>query len=74
MFEKFGEFNSAEEINECAAGLKDEGDEKSLYALAEENGLTKEDVEDYLDNCVDELCNTSMAAIGKLEVEEKEIS
>ena len=71
MFEKFGEFDSAEEINMCAAGFKDEGDEKSLYALAEENGLTKEDVEDYLDDCVDELCNTSMAAIGKLEVEEK---
>lgn len=71
MFEKFGEFNSAEEINECAAGLKEEGDEKSLYAMAEENGLAKEDVEDYLDDCVDELCNVSMAALGKLEVEEK---
>lgn len=73
MFEKFGEFNSAEEINACAAGLKDEGDEQSLYDLAEENGLTKEDAEDYLDDCVDELCNTSMAALGKLEVEEKEL-
>ena len=71
MFEKFGEFNSAEEINECAAGLKDEGDEESLYAMAEENGLAKEDVEDYLDDAVDELCNVSMAALGKLEVEEK---
>ena len=71
MFDKFGEFNSAEEINMCAAGLKDEGDEQSLYDLAEENGLAKEDVEDYLDDTVDELCNTSMAAIGKLEVEEK---
>lgn len=73
MFEKFGEFDSAEEINACAAGLKDEGDEDALYALAEENGLAKEDVEDYLDDCVDELCNLSMAAIGKLEVEEKEL-
>ena len=71
MFEKFGEFNSAEEINECAAGLKEEGDEESLYAMAEENGLAKEDVEDYLDDVVDELCNVSMAALGKLEVEEK---
>lgn len=73
MFEKFGEFNSAEEINACAAGLKDERDEQSLYDLAEENGLAKEDAEDYLDDCVDELCNTSMAALGKLEVEEKAI-
>ena len=71
MFEKFGEFNSAEEINECAAGLKAEGDKESLYVMAEENGLAKEDVDDYLDDAVDELCNVSMAALGKLEVEEK---
>lgn len=73
MFDKFGEFNSAEEINKCAAGLKDEEDKESLYVMAEENGLAKEDVEDYLDDMVDELCNVSMAALGKLEVEEKEL-
>jgi len=73
MFEKFGEFDSAKEINECAAGLKDEGDEQSLYALAEENGLAKEDVEDYLDGSVDELCNTLTAAIGKIEVEAEQL-
>lgn len=73
MFEKFGEFNSAEEINECAAGLKAEGDEKSLYEMAEENGLDKEYVEDYLDDCTDKLCNPLTAALGKIEVEEKEL-
>lgn len=73
MFEKFGEFNSAEEINECAAGLKDEDDEQSLYALAEENGLAKEDVEDYLDDCMDKLCNPMQAALGKIEVEATEL-
>ncbi len=73
MFEKFGEFDSAEEINECAAGLRDEGDELSLYEMAEENGLAKEDVEEYLDGCMEHLCNPIMAAIGKIEVEEKEL-
>lgn len=73
MFEKFGEFDSAEEINESAEGLKNEGDKESLYILAEENGLAKEDVEDYLDDCVDKLCNPLMAALGKIEVEEKDL-
>lgn len=73
MFEKFGEFDSAEEINECAAGLKDEGDEQSLYEMAEENGLAKEDVEDYLDGLEVNLCNPLTAAIGKIEAEAKEL-
>lgn len=73
MFEKFGEFDSAEEINACAAGLKDEGDEESLFAMAEENGIDKADVEDYLDGCMDTLCNPMVAAIGKIEVEAKEL-
>ena len=46
MFDKFGEFDSVEELNKAAAGLKTEGDEESLIALAEENGLTREDAED----------------------------
>lgn len=73
MFDKFGEFNSAEEINECAAGLKAEGDEQSLYDLAAENGLAKEDVEDYLDDGMDVLCNPMQAALGKIEVEAAEL-
>ena len=39
MFEKFGEFDSCEEINMAAQGLYEEGDIKSLHALAKENGL-----------------------------------
>lgn len=71
MFDRFGEFNSVEELNEAAAGLKEEGDEKSLYELAEENGIDKEDVEDYLDGAVPELANALIAAYGKIYVEEK---
>ena len=50
MFDKFGEFNSVEELNEAAAGFVQEGDFESLYALARENGIEKEDVDDYLDD------------------------
>lgn len=73
MFEKFGEFNSAEEINATAEGLKKEGDTESLYAMAEENGLEKEDVDDYLEGYTEELVNPLMAAMGKLAVEEKDL-
>ena len=69
MFDKFGEFNSYEELNRAAAAQKAEGDEEALLALAEENGIDKEDAEDFMDDCVEELCNLSMAAIGKLKVE-----
>lgn len=73
MFEKFGEFDSAEEINRAAAAQKAEGDTEALYAIAEENGIDREDVEDYLDGCVEELVNPLMAAYGKLAVEAKEL-
>ena len=73
MFDRFGEFDSYEELNKAAAGLKEEGDNESLYELAKENGIEKEDVEDYIDGCVPELCNIRMAAFGKLQVERKEL-
>ena len=67
MFEKFGEMN-LEELNQAAAGLKKEGDETSLFALAQENGLDKEDVEDYLDDLVPELATVSSAAYGRIKL------
>lgn len=73
MFEKFGELESAEELNKAAAGLKEEGDIASLIVLAEENGLDKEDAEDYMDGCVEEFVNPLMAAMGKLKVEESNL-
>ena len=71
MFDKFGEFNSAEEINRAAAAQKEEGDFEALKEIAIENGIDVEDAQDYIDGMVDELCNTSMAAIGKINVERK---
>lgn len=73
MFDKFGEFDSAAELNASAEGLLKEGDTDSIYILAEENGIDKEDAEDYIDGAVPELVNVLMAAYGKLTVEEKEL-
>lgn len=73
MFDKFGEFDSAEEINKAAKGFKDEGDFNSIYALAEENGIDKEDAEDYVAGDVEELATPAMATMGRLEVEKREI-
>ena len=71
MFDKFGEFDSWEEINRAAAAQKEEGDFEALKEIAKENGIDEEDAQDYIDGIVDELCNASMAAIGKVNIERK---
>lgn len=73
MFDKFGEFNSAEEINETAAGLLKEGDLEGLREMAKENGFDEDDVQDYIDGIHPELANAYTAAWNKLEVEMKEL-
>ena len=73
MFEKFGEFNSAEEINRAVAAQLEEGDTEAIFAIAEENGIDQEDAQDYIDGCVDEMVNPLMATIGKIKVESMEL-
>lgn len=73
MFDRFGEFDSAEEINELAINLRKEGDTKSLYTLARENGIDEEIAELFLDNYFDSLCDVTSAAIGKIDTEEVEL-
>lgn len=73
MFERFGEFNSAEEINETAVNLRKEGDHESLKELAKENGIDMEILEAFLDGDMLYLCDEMTAAIGKIEVEAKEV-
>lgn len=73
MYEKFGEFDSFAELNRAAAGQKAEGDEKALMELAIENGIDKEDVEDYLDGVIEELSTPLTAAFGKLKVEDEDL-
>lgn len=69
LFEKYGEFDSAEEINEAAAGQLEEGDLEALKEIASENGIQAEDVEDYIDGVVPELTNHLLASLGKIDVE-----
>lgn len=73
MFEKFGEFDSCEELNRAAAAQLAEGDTDAIYTIAEENGIDREDAEDYIDGLVPELVTPLMAAYGKLAVEKKEL-
>ena len=73
MFDKFGEFDSWEEINKAAEGQKTEGDEEALLILAKENGIDKEDAEDYFDGAIQELCTPLTAAFGKLDVENEDL-
>lgn len=73
MFDKFGEFDSAQEINKAAAGQLAEGDLQAVYDIAKENGIDREDAEDFIDGAVPELANPLMAAYGKLAVEAEEL-
>lgn len=73
LFEKFGEFDSYEEINLAAANLLNEGDTESIYVLAAENGIDHLDAKDFIDGLEKELCSAMMAAIGKIEVEKEHL-
>lgn len=73
MFDKFGEFDSVEELNEAAAGQKEQGDLEALISLAIENGLDKEDAEEYMDDMISELASPLTAALGKIKVECEEL-
>lgn len=72
LYEKFGELNSAQEINELAENLFNENDIESLKELAKENGLS-DMVKLYLEGELPDLCDSLSAAIGKIEVEAVEL-
>lgn len=69
MYEKFGNFDSAEEINACAEGLLASGNEGKLIELARENGIPEVFAEDYKNGASEEFVDWLNAAIGKLDVE-----
>ena len=74
MFDKFGEFNSAEEMNRAAAAQLKEGDNEAIFAIALENGIDREDAQDYIDRYTQEFVTPLMAAIGKISIEASELS
>jgi hypothetical protein len=69
MYEIFGEFNSADEINQAAVGLLDEGDFDNIFVLAKENGMDSEYAQAFIDGDIPVLTNHLMAAVGKIELE-----
>lgn len=73
MFDIFGEFDSAEEINEAAAAQLVEGDVEAVMTIARENGIDADDAQDYIDGATGELCSPLMAAFGKIDVETEEL-
>ena len=73
MFGKFGEFDSAEELNRAAEAQYKEGDEQAIYDIAEENGIDKEDAEDFMDGIIGTLVTVRTAAIGKIKVEARDL-
>ena len=73
MFEKFGEMNSFQEINELAENLFNEGDIGSLKAMAAENGIPADFVEMFCSGDLPALCDATTAALGKIEVESAEL-
>lgn len=73
MYERFGEFNSAEEINETAVNLRREGDTESIKILAKENGIDEDVAEVFIEGTLLYLCDNMTAAIGKLDIEEKDL-
>lgn len=73
MFEKFGEFDSVEELNKAAEKLKQEQKLDDLVELAKENGLEEEDALDFFEDFVEEFANVTMAAVGKINVETKDL-
>lgn len=73
MFDRFGEFGSAGEINATAVNLRKEGDTESIMALAAENGIDAEIAEVFIFGDILYLCDDMTAAIGKIEVEGGEL-
>lgn len=73
MFDRFGEMNSADEINTLAVNLRKEGDTDSIYVLAKENGIDEAVAEIFITGDLLYLCDDMAAAIGKIEIEATEL-
>lgn len=70
---KLEEFDSYEEINNAAADALAKEDKDRIMEIAKDNGLDPEDAEDFWLGDIEELTTPLLAAIGKIEIESKEI-
>lgn len=73
MFERFGEFDSAQEINRKARELLDAADTEGIRVLARENGIDPADADAYITGEETCLASPLMAAEGKLAIEGREL-
>lgn len=73
MFDKFGEFESVEDLNAKAAELLNVKNYEGIKELAKENGIDIEDAEDYIDGLINILATPLQAANGKLDIESAEL-
>ena len=71
MWDKYGEMDSAEELNKKAEELKKNGKNDDLKNLAEENGIDADMLEMFMNGDIDFVCDTQSAAEGKLSMELK---
>lgn len=70
---KLEEFNSYKEINEAAADALAKEDKDRIVRIARDNGLDPEDAESFWLGEIDELTTPLLAAIGKIDIESKDI-
>lgn len=73
MFDVYGNFNSAAEINQKAEALRKEGNKAGLLTLARENGIPEELAEAFYAGEMIYFTEDMMAAVGKIEVEAAEV-
>ena len=74
LYGEFGEFGSADEINELAKNLLTEGDKASIKAVAKENGIPEDYAEMFISGEIPALCDAQTAAVGKIEIEAKDLN
>lgn len=72
MFEKFGEMGSYTELDTLAKNLLKEGDRESLEDMCKENGLDIQDIDDAVADGVELYVTPTMAAMGRIKVQEEE--
>ncbi len=73
LFDRFGELDSAADLNELAVNLRKEKDMDSIRVLAKENGIDKDIAEYFIEGDMLYITSVDFAALGKLEVEAAEL-
>ena len=70
MFDKYGEFNSTEELRQAIQNQINEGDIQAAVEIGKENGIDIDDIRDIAYGTpVNEVITPAVAALGKIQVE-----